>query len=263
MMAPLVLGVLALIAMLFLGQLFVGANPRTLAKALRIGGAGVLAAAALALLTVDRVGIAMLLGSMAWGLYTGGRVWPGGWPHYGPGRSRGGAGPGPAAGAGQATKVRTDWLELQLDHATGAMRGTVLRGRFEGQALERMGEAALVALYREAAPADAETARLLETFIDRVHGTAWRTRRPGGSNGNGAEAGAQQQRRSGSRRRARANGGMSPDEAYAVLGLEAGASADEIRAAHRKLMMQNHPDRGGSDYLAAKINEAKDVLLAG
>jgi hypothetical protein len=55
--------------------------------------------------------------------------------------------------------------------------------------------------------------------------------------------------------------GMSSDEALKILGLAPDADADAVRAAHKRLIMQNHPDRGGSDYLAAKINEAKDVLL--
>jgi DnaJ family protein C protein 19 len=54
---------------------------------------------------------------------------------------------------------------------------------------------------------------------------------------------------------------MSRDEALSVLGLKAGATADEVRAAYKRLMKDFHPDRGGSDYLAAQINQAKDVLL--
>lgn len=248
MMAALVLGVLALIAFLFLGQLFAGADPKLLAKTLRYTGAALLGLAALALFTLDRVGVGMLLGSMAWGLYTGGRVWPGGWPYFGHHPQRpGNTGPN---GAGQATRVRTEWLELELDHATGAMQGRVLKGRYAGQSLARMTLGALIDFHGEAA-ADPETARLVETYLDRLHGTAWRNASQAGK----GDAGQ------GGNTRVRADRGMSREEAYAVLGLQPGASGDEIRAAHRKLMLQNHPDRGGSDYLASKINEAKDVLL--
>ena len=59
----------------------------------------------------------------------------------------------------------------------------------------------------------------------------------------------------------RASGKMSRAEALSVLGLSEGATSDEILAAHRRLIKQAHPDKGGSSYLAAKINEAKDVLL--
>ena len=258
MMVPIVLGVLALFVLLVLGHLFVRADPDLLARAMRYVGAGLLGAAALALFTLDRVGLGFLFGSMAWGLYTGGHVWPGGWP-YGfrrpQPRSQSGSQSGPQSQSRSAdvTRVRTGWLELELHHATGAMSGHVLQGRYKGQALERMSQSALLNFYREAASQDAETARLLETFIDRTHGTAWRTASNGGQKQSGE---------SGQKRRARANGGMSREEAYAVLSLGPGATVDEIRAAHRKLMMQNHPDRGGSSYLAAKINEAKDVLLA-
>ena len=54
---------------------------------------------------------------------------------------------------------------------------------------------------------------------------------------------------------------MSRAEALKVLGLDEGAMEDDIRAAHRRLILQNHPDKGGSSYLAAKINEARRVLL--
>jgi DnaJ family protein C protein 19 len=59
----------------------------------------------------------------------------------------------------------------------------------------------------------------------------------------------------------RAGGPMTRAEAYQVLGLQPGASEENIRAAHRRLMQAAHPDHGGSDWLAARINQARDILL--
>jgi len=232
-MPEILLGALVLVGLIWIARQFLGADPKALAKMLRYLGAGLLGAGALGLFAMDRVGVGMLLASMAWGVFTGGSIIPGGWPHWGRGR----------ASAGQTTTVRTDWIEMELDHDTGAMRGRVTRGAYAGKTLDALSRDALLAFYREAGHADSETARLLEAYLDRTIGADWR---------NEDTASAPRGRRDSS---------MSRDEAYKVLGLEAGAGEEAIRAAHRKLMMQNHPDRGGTDYIASKINEAKDVLL--
>jgi hypothetical protein len=241
-MISILLGALALVLLLFLLYGFTGSDPKLLAKLMRYGAVGALATAALFFAYLDRVGMAMLLGSMAYGMFTGGRVWPGGWPFWHvPG------GGGARSAGGQTTTVRTEWLEMELDHDTGAMRGRVLKGAHSGTTLDRMPADAVIALYREASATDPETGRLLEAYLDRTVGADWRSQTSSGQ--------------SQSRNRARADSGMSREEAYRVLGLAPGASEAEIRAAHKKLMLQIHPDRGGTSYLAAKINEAKDVLL--
>lgn len=230
------LGTLALVAVIGLLWLFITASPQALAKVLRYVGAAILFGLAIFFFLTERIGAAVFLASMAWGLFTGGRVWPGGWPHYNF--------PGRGSKPGQSTRVATDWIEIALDHGTGAMTGRVLKGAHAGAALSSLSKTDLLALHREAA-SDEETVRLLEAYFDRTFGSGWRNTQ-------------QQQEQPRSRSSA-----MSRAEALKVLGLEEGATEEEIRAAHRKLMMQNHPDRGGSDYLASKINEAKDVLLGG
>ncbi|MGZ5987781.1 MAG: DnaJ domain-containing protein [Rhizomicrobium sp.] len=237
-MGEILLGAVALIAILFLLRAFVGADPKALVKALRYTGAGALGLLAIWLLVTDRFAPGMFIASVAWGLFTRGHIWPGGWPHYnfrGPSRSS----------TGQSTSVRTSWLEMELDHDSGDMRGTVLKGAHAGQRLDQLGKDAIAALYHEASADDPGSARLLEAYLDRTFGSDWR----GAAHEDQPHA-------------ERATTGMSRAEALKVLGLFEGASDDDIRAAHRRLMLQNHPDKGGTDYIAAKINEAKDVLLA-
>ena len=138
--------------------------------------------------------------------------------------------------------VRTAWLEMALDHDTGEMRGVVLAGRHKGAALESLSIEQLLDLLAEA---DDETRALLLPYLDR-RDPGWREHAQGD-----AAAG----------RPAASSGKMSEQEAYQILGLEAGASADDIGRAHRTLMKKFHPDQGGSTYLAARINEAKEILL--
>ena len=150
-------------------------------------------------------------------------------------------------GGGGASTVRSAALEMELDHATGEMNGIVLAGRFEGLTLNEMPLDDLLALRSEVV-GDDDSIALLDAYLDRRF-PAWRE-------AGQADAGAGQGGAAGS-------GAMDEKEAYQVLGLEPGASAAEIREAHRRLMKGAHPDGGGSTFLAAKINEAKDVLLRG
>lgn len=238
-------GALVLVFILGMGYAFTQANPATLARSLRYMGVGLLALAAIACALTERIGLAIFIGTVAWSLLTQGRLWPGGWPHYGRFPSGGGRSRRPRRDKSSA--VRTEWIALELDHMTGEMDGKVLKGDHAGNRLSAMPREALTALYNESS-ADEETRRLLETYLDRRFGAAWRQTE-------------QKQQQSRSETRSRNGSGMSRAEAYSVLGLEPGAGDDEVRAAHRKLMLQNHPDKGGTSYLAAKINEAKDVLL--
>jgi DnaJ domain len=149
---------------------------------------------------------------------------------------------------GQTSRVETDFLRMTLDHDTGSMTGTILRGRFSGMRVEELGSADLLALLRECRAEDEEGARLLEAYLDRIH-PDWRDELAGerpGASGGGARP---------------ASGDMTVEEAYAILGLAPGADAEAIKEAHRRLMVKLHPDHGGSDYLATKINRARDVLL--
>ncbi len=143
------------------------------------------------------------------------------------------------------SSVRSAALEMELDHDSGAMNGIVLVGRFEGAELDILTLEELYDLRAEIV-GDGDSIGLLDSYLDRRF-PQWREDRH-------ADAGAGQTGTPGS-------GPMSEEEAYEVLGLPAGAGDDEVRSAHRKLMKTAHPDSGGSTFLAAKINEAKDVLL--
>lgn len=148
--------------------------------------------------------------------------------------------------SGQASTVQSEYIRMTLDHDSGEIDGEVLAGRFAGKTLDRLELDELLELLRECGH-DEESVAMLQAYLDRVHGDAWRER-----------AGA------GEQRRADASGDfMSREEALQVLGLEGDPDEAEIIEAHRRLMQKLHPDRGGSSYLAAKINQAKDTLLGG
>ncbi len=146
-------------------------------------------------------------------------------------------------GSSANSAVRTPYLEMSLDHATGAISGRVLKGRFAGRALTDFTNVEGVDFLAELRSNDAQGAQLFEAYLDRAF-PGWST--SGGSSGP---------------RGAASSRGMTVDEAYLVLGLSRGATREEVQAAHRNLMKRFHPDQGGSTYLASQVNEAKDVLL--
>ena len=148
----------------------------------------------------------------------------------------------------QTSTVNTAFLRMTLDHDTGSMEGTILRGRFSGMRLEELAMADLLSLLRECRAEDEEGARLLEAYLDRLH-PDWRDDLAGERAGSGRDSARP------------SSGDMTVDEAYAILGLSPGADPEAVQEAHRRLMVKLHPDHGGSDYLATKINRARDVLL--
>ncbi len=144
---------------------------------------------------------------------------------------------------GAASEVETEGLAMSLDHESGRMTGRVKRGTYAGRDLAELDLAQLLDLLAELAANDAEGVPLLEAWLDRAH-PEWRE---------AASFAGPPPRGSGGR--------MTRAEALSVLGLAEGASEAEIRGAHRRLMRTAHPDQGGSDWLAARLNEARDTLL--
>lgn len=145
---------------------------------------------------------------------------------------------------GQTSDVDTAYLRMSLDHASGAMDGLVLDGGFKGRRLSELAPAQLLELLADLRIADGDSAALLESYLDALH-SGWREAEPQAEQDPRATPGAD----------------MTREEAHRILGVQPGASSDEILTAWRALMKRNHPDQGGSPYLAAKINQAKDVLL--
>ncbi len=146
---------------------------------------------------------------------------------------------------GRKSTVQSTYLEMELDHDTGEMDGRVLAGTFEGSRISFLNETDLLSLYREISD-DADSVALLEAFLDRSY-PHWRENHEQTSYREHGDA---------------SNfNSMSRAEAYQVLGLEPGASDEEIHRAWRRLVKAVHPDSGGSAFLTAKINAAKDLLL--
>jgi len=146
-----------------------------------------------------------------------------------------------AQGQGQSSTVETAVLRMQLAHDSGDLQGEVLKGEYAGWRLADMDRQQLEALMVYCRNEDADSARLLDSYLQQRFPGEGPFGQAHGNNDSG--------------------GNMNRQEALAILGLAEGATEEEIVSAHRKLIQKLHPDRGGNDYLAAKINQAKDVLL--
>jgi len=226
----LVLGIVVLALALAALHVYSRVNPHTLAVALKTGGGvGALALAGFLGLR-GRIDLAIPLGLTGLGLL--------GWlPGLASLRAR------TQKATGQVSRVRSAFVEMELDHDTGAMRGRILAGPHEGKTLDALDVATLSGLLLDI---DEESRALLMAYLDR--------RQPSWREGAHADAAAGAER-------AWSSGKMTEEEAYQILGVQPGASAEEIGRAHRALMKKLHPDQGGSTYLAARVNEAKDILL--
>ena len=236
-MPTLIAGAVAVLVLYLLLQMFRAANPVVLARAIRVVG-GVVALATAAFVGVrGELAVAIPIGVFGAGLL--------GWSPFGSsiGNLFGIFHSGAPRSAGQRSKVRSKFLEMTLDHDSGELKGQIIAGPYAGRWLDEFELPQLTAM---SAGFDGESVALLESYLDRRF-PAWR------QNAQGNAAGGQG--------RAAPSSKMTQEEAYQILGLQPGAGRDEIGRAHRALMKKLHPDQGGSTYLAARVNEAKETLL--
>jgi hypothetical protein len=238
-MPTLIAGAVAVFVLYLLLQMFRSANPAALARAVKIVGGLVALAIAAFIGARGELAVAIPIGVFGAGLL--------GWSPFGTAGfgKIGGLFSGASAqrSPGQTSEVRSQFLDMTLDHDSGELTGRIVAGPHAGRSLDEFDLPQLAAMIPGF---DGESVALLESYLDRRF-PAWREH----AQGNAA----------GGQRRAAASGKMTDEEAYQILGLQPGAGRDEIGRAHRALMKKLHPDQGGSTYLAARVNQAKDTLL--
>ncbi len=235
-------GVALLALVLYALKLWTNSDPRLLAAILTRAFAFVALAGAGTALLMGRFGAVVPLAVV--GLMLLGRIHPGGVGGL-LGQLLRGVFKAPGSRGPASSRVATPLLEMELDHATGALSGRFLSGAYAGRALDDVDVPSLLSLRTQC---DAQSLSLLEAYLDR-RAPAWREDAQGNA-GRGNMGGGQPR-----------EAAMTEDEAYEVLGLEPGADAAAVRERHRALMKLVHPDLGGSSYLAARINQAKDLIL--
>jgi hypothetical protein len=234
----LLIGMVVLVGLVLLARRFANTNPAHLAQGVKAFTAAFSALASTGLLFAGRFGLALItIGATVMAIRALRRAPAGGFDSFG----------GGGGGQPHSSEVTTDTLAMQLDHATGDLDGEVLRGPFRGRTLGSLGLAELLDLLASCQRDDPRSVALIETYLDRRQ-PDWRDDVGDAQGDHAAPSGA---------------GEMDQATAWSVLGLAPGASEAEIKAAHRRLMTKLHPDHGGSDYLAAQLNQAKDLLLRG
>jgi len=137
------------------------------------------------------------------------------------------------------TRFTTQWLVVEYDMATRTLDASITKGQFEGKKLSQLSESELSSLLEE----------LKDDFQSRAAVNAFVMARNGGRYEQNKQPPPN------------VNGKMTLSQAYEILDISPDATDDEVKQAHKRLMQKLHPDRGGSSYLAAQINSAKDTLL--
>jgi hypothetical protein len=231
-----VIGLILLFILLTAIKQFARMDAAAAARLVRHGGGVIGMIGALLLLLRGRIGLAAALASMV-ANFAGWRSAGAGWAPF--------RNVGQGARTGRVSTARSATIEMRLDHDSGAMTGLVKAGAYSGRALEGLSRPELMSLREELARDDPDGVNLLEAYLDRRF-AGWREAHQGQGERRGKSG---------------VGGPMSRREAHEVLGLQEGASAADIIRAHRTLMKKFHPDHGGSTALAARVNQAKDVLM--
>ena len=140
--------------------------------------------------------------------------------------------------------LRTQGLKVTFDFASGDADGEVFTGPFTGKQLSELDDAQLKEQLAFFQADDRQSTLLLQAYLMKK-----------------GIGGFSQSGQNGNQNNSPMDTNLSQEEALQILGLEPGADKEEIVKAHKRLIQKLHPDRGGNQYLAAKINAARDRLV--
>ncbi len=226
MLGYFIIGGAVLLALMIGGQALANAKPSTVLRAIRLAALIALGGGALFFGLTGRLQIASGLAFAALFFLRNKPLFSGSQPS-----------------SGQTSTVKTDWLEAELDHDTGNMDALVIRGIFSGKKLSSLELDELETLLEELT-IDQQSHAIVQAYMERNH--------------SGDDTGPQHES---SNKSSNTSGVMSKAEAYEILELKPGATLSEIKTAHKNMMKKFHPDHNGSTYMAAKINQARDLLI--